>query len=200
MARKKKRPGKPDYRIVWFFLAIGVISLALGAFAAVNGALTLRWPRADAEVVSADLKLHETERRDQRTPDRRHTFAIAFVYIVDGQRYLSHGIEPEDFGMQNSGDAVKLANTHRIGSKVQIAYDPANPHVSYLKPGPSSFSLMLLGIGVAFILVAGLARRMVRVGPGDEEEEVKSPPANTGADLDPAIAAQYPSRDGKAAS
>jgi len=200
MARAKKRPGKPDYRIAWFFLAIGIAGFVLGAFAAVNGAMTLRWPRAEAEVVSADLKLYETERRDQRTPDRRHTFSVAFVYTVDGQRYLSHGIEPEDFGMQNSGDAVKLANAHPIGSKVQVAYDPANPQVSYLKPGPSSFSLMLFGVGAAFMLVAGLARRMVRVGPGDDEDDVKSLPANAGPNVDPAIAAQYPRRDGKAAS
>ena len=118
-ASKKMRPGKPDYRIVWFFLAIGVASFALGAWAAVNGALTLGWPRAAGRSrLARIISLHETQRRDQRSPDRRHTFAIAYVYTVDGQRYLSHGIEPDDFGMQNSGDAVKLANTHRIGSKV----------------------------------------------------------------------------------
>jgi hypothetical protein len=192
MARRKKPAGKPDYRISYFFLAIGAASFALGAWAAANGALTLRWPRVEAEVVSADHRLHETQRRDQRAPDQRHTFAISYVYTVDGQRYLSHGIEPDDFGMQNSGDAIKLANAHRIGSKVQVAYDPANPHVAYLDPGPSSFSLMLVGIGAAFGLVGGLARRMVRVGPGDDEEEKTKPRFGTVPDLDPETAAAYP--------
>jgi hypothetical protein len=60
---------------------------------------------------------------------------------------------------------------------------------------------MLLGIGVAFILVAGLARRMVRVGPGEDEDESDQAPAVTSkTDVDPEIAASYPKRgDQKAA-
>lgn len=201
MARRKKPPGKPDYRIVYFFLALGAISFALGAWAAIAAAQTLRWPSVQAEIVAANLQLHETERRDQRSPDRRHTFAIAYVYTVEGQRYLSHGIEPEDFGMQNSADAVKLANAYPVGSKAQVVYDPANPAVSYLKPGPSSFSLMLLGIGLAFALVGGLARRMVRVGPGeDEDESEKTPPATSKTEIDPEIAGYYSKPDNKQAA
>jgi hypothetical protein len=200
MARKKKR-GKPDYRIVWFFLAIGVASFAVGAWGAANGARTWCWPRVEAEIVTATHRVIETERRDQREADKRHTFAVSYVYTVDGQRYLSHNIEPDDFGMQSSGDAVKLANAYPVGSKGQAAYDPANPAVAYLKPGPSSFSLVLMGIGVAFALMAGLARRMVRVGPGgDDEDKPKAAPVKSKVTLDPEIASYYPKRtDSKAA-
>jgi flagellar basal body rod protein FlgC len=201
MARKKKRPGKPDYRMAYFFFVLGAISFVLGAWAAINGVQTLRWPSVQAEIVAANLQLHETERRDQRSPDRRHTFAVAYVYAVDGQRYLSHGIEPEDFGMQNSGDAVKLANVYPVGSKAQVVYDPANPAMAYLKPGPSSFSLMLLGIGVAFALAGGLARRMIRVGPGeDEDESENAPPVTSKTEIDPEIAGYYPKPDDKQAA
>jgi hypothetical protein len=51
---------------------------------------------------------------------------------------------------------------------------------------------MLLGIGLAFALVGGLARRMVRVGPGeDEDESEKTPPATSKTEIDPQIAGYY---------
>ena len=193
MARKTTRRGKPDYRIVYFFLFIAVPCLVMGAWGAINGARTLRWPRVEAQIVGADHRVVETERRDQRQPDKRHTFAVSYVYTVDGQRYLSHNIEPDDFGMQSSGDAIKLTNAYPVGSTAQVAYDPANPTIAYLKPGPSSFSLLLVGMGVGFMLLGGLARRMVRVGPGeDDEDKPKRTAAKPKVTLDPEIASYYP--------
>ena len=123
----------------------------------------------------------------------RHTFAVHYQYAVGGRDYVGGGIEPYDLGMQNSAGAAKMRERFPVGSTVPVAYNPNDPSEAYLMPGPSSFSLILLGIGMAFALMGGLARRMIRVGPGDddEEEEVESPKRS---ELDPSIANYFPKR------
>lgn len=162
--------------MAWFLLALGMLAFGLGAWGAVHGALTLRWPRADAEIVDAKLTRHERETRELRRPDRWHTFAVHFVYRIGEQTHLGGGVEPYDFNMQNSAGAVKMSEKYPIGSKVTVAYDPAHPETAYLVPGPSSFSLMLLGLGGLLCGVGLLARRVIRLGQGErsKDEQVKS--------------------------
>jgi hypothetical protein len=191
MAQKKKPQGKPDFRLVWLLFTIGVIAFALGAWGAVNRALTLKWPRVSAEIVDANLTLHERETRDVQRPDRWHTFAVHYLYRINGKTYLGGGTEPYDFNMQNSAGAVKMANAYKIGSTVEVAYDPNDPTVAYLMPGPSSFSLVLLAIGAGFGLLALLARRMIWVGPGDDDDDTKAKAVPKRAALNPKIAEYY---------
>ena len=191
--RRKKKTGKPDMRMSYLFFGLAVIAFTLGSWAAAQGALTLRWPRVAAKIVDANLALHERETRDAPRPDRRHTFAVHYQYAVGGREYLGGAIEPYDLGMQNSAGAVKMRDRFPVGSTVPVAYNPNDPSEAYLMPGPSSFSLILLGIGVAFALMGGMARRMIRVGPGDDDEEEDKSQAKR-VELDPKIAEYYPKR------
>jgi hypothetical protein len=193
--RRKKKTGKPDMRMSYLLFGLALIASGFGAWAAAQGAATLRWPRVAAKIVDAKLALHQSASRDAERPDQRRTFAVHYQYSVDGQDYFGAGIEPYDLGMQNSAGAVKMRERFPVGATVRVAYNPNNPADAYLMPGPSSFSLILLGIGVAFALMGGLARRMIRVGPGDEDEQEQEqviPPKR--ADLDPRIASYYPKR------
>jgi hypothetical protein len=178
-ARAKAGRGQPDTRFARFLIVLGGVILALGLWGAVNGALTLRWPRAAATVVDASLVLHEAQRTNARIPDAWHTFNVHYACSVDGRNYLGGHVEPYDFGMQNSTGAVKMNERHPIGSTAQVAYDPAEPGVAYLEPGPSSFSLALTGIGAAVGLVGlwmrGLILRGVGAGDDDEAEPAKGP-------------------------
>ena len=196
MARRKKPQGKPDYRMAWFLAVLGCIAFGFGAWGAWNGQQTVKWPRAEAEIVDAKLTRHERETRDVHRPDRWTTFDVHYLYRVDGKVYLGGGIEPYAFNMQNSAGAKKMADVYPVGAKTTVAYNPANVSEAYLMPGPSSFSLILLAIGVIFFLVALLARRMIRVGPGedDEDEPVKAA-AKKPVTLDPSIAEFYKKPD-----
>jgi len=191
--KKTKKVGKPDMRMSYLLFGLALIAFGFGAWAAINGAATLRWPRASAKIIDARLTLHLRQTRDRDQPDRRHTFAVHYQYSVGGRDYFGSGTEPYDLGMQNSAGAVKMRDRFPVGSTAQVAYNPNDPSEAYLMPGPSSFSLILLGIGVAFALMGGLARRMIRVGPGDDDDEQEvSPPKR--AELDPSIADYYPKR------
>jgi hypothetical protein len=192
--RRKKKTGKPDMRMSYLLFGLALIASGFGAWAAAHGAATLRWPRVQAKIIDAKLTLHQSPSRDRDQPDVRHTFTVHYQYSVGGQDYFGGGIEPYDLGMQNSASAVKMRERFPVGSAAQVAYNPNDPTEAYLMPRPSSVSLILLGIGAAFALMGGLARRMVRVGPGGEGESGQEASAIKRSGLDPSIASYYPKR------
>ncbi len=151
---------------------LGTAILLLGLWGAIHGALTLRWPRADATIVDAELRTTTTNSRSgpRELPDEWKTFSVHYCYEAAGQEYCGGGVEPYDYGMQNSAGAEKMRARHPVGSKAQVVYDPQNPRVSSIEPGPSSFSLILLVIGVV-IGGAGLwVRSLAHRGIGEMEE------------------------------
>lgn len=192
MARKSKRKYIPDYRLSWIFLAFGTGVFALGAWAAMKGWQTRQWPRVEAEIIDADLARNERVAKDG-TLEHRYSFTVNYRYAVGGQTFIGHGTEPYDLGMQNSAGARTMSEDYPVGAKVQVLYSPENPAEAYLMPGPSSFSLILLVLGGISWLVALLARRMIRLGPGEDdnaESKLKLPPPRP-TTLDPTIASYY---------
>jgi hypothetical protein len=196
MAHKPKQRYIPDYRLTWLFGVFGTAVFVLGAWTATKGWQTRQWPRAEAEIIDASLVRNERKAKDG-TLEHRYSFAVNYRYVVDGQTFIGHGTEPYDLGMQNSAGARTMSEDYPVGAKVQVWYRPENPAEAYLMPGPSSFSLILLGLGGIFWLVALLARRMIRLGPGeDEDSESKlEPPSVRSLTLDPTIASYYEKPD-----
>src|SRR5262245_53250106 len=119
-----------------------------GLWGAIHGALTLRRPRADATIIDANLRTFARESSDTR---------------FGGIDFFGGRVEPYDFGMQNSAGAQRMRDRHPVGSVAKIAYDTADANVAYLEPGPSSFSLAMVGIGIVIgasgLWVRSLARR-----------------------------------------
>jgi len=152
-------------------IVLAALILAPGAWAAAKGALTLRWPRADAKIVDASLRLQtaQSSSRIDRRPDEWTSFIVHYTYAIGGKDYWSGRVEPYDFGMQNSAGAKKMQDRHPIGSTAKVAVDPNDPAVAYLEPGPSSMSLAMVAIGVV-IGASGLwIRNLARRGIGEME-------------------------------
>jgi hypothetical protein len=147
-------------------IVLALLILVPGLWVAAKGALTLRWPRAEATIVDANLRMQSIRSAGARYPDEWASFHAHYTYAVGGRDYFGGGIEPYDLGMQNSAGARRMRERHPVGSKAQVAYDPDDPAVSYLEPGPSSVSLMMIGVG-AVIGGAGLwIRHLARRGIG----------------------------------
>lgn len=201
MARKPKRKYVPDYRLAWILGVFGTAVFALGAWAAMKGWQTRQWPRVEAEIVDATLTRNEHEAKGG-TLEHRYAFGVAYRYAVGGTTFIGHGTEPYDLGMQNSAGARTMSERFPVGARVPAVYRPDNPAESYLIPGPSSFSLILLALGGIFWLVALLARRMIRLGPGEDDDPAETKlktPLHKPVTLDPTIATFYDKRDdGKA--
>ncbi len=87
---------------------------------------------------------------------------MIYQYRVGDRDYVAGGVEPYDFGMQNSAGAAKMRGRHPIGSQAKVAYDPGNPAAAFLEPGPSSFALALSGIGAFMLLVGWWVRHQGR--------------------------------------
>ena len=173
MARAKSSKRAPNLGGMAFgrnLMVLGGLILALGAYGSVRGALTLGWPRADATITSADLlrQITTTRGMDGRSQeDAWNSFHVLYRYTVDGREYVAGGVEPFDFGMQNSAGAARMRERHPVGSTARIAYDPKDPAVAYLEPGPSSFALALSGIGAVMALSGLWVRRKAAQGIGE---------------------------------
>lgn len=175
MARTKKAvPNRGGMAFGRNLMVLALLILALGGYGVVMGALTLKWPRADATITSAELlrQISTSRGMDGRSfEDGWNSFHVLYQYRVGDRDYVAGGVEPYDFGMQNSAGAAKMRERHPVGSQAKVAYDPANPAVSYLEPGPSSFALVLSGIGAFMLLIGWWVRTKAAQGIGTMNEE-----------------------------
>ena len=148
-------------------IVLALLILAPGLWGAVHGALTLRWPRAQATIIDADLTRHALPTSSTpRSTEMWNSFSVHYRYEVAGREYLGGAVEPYDYGMQNSPGAEKMRERHQVGSKSHVAYDPDDAEVAYLEPGPSSFSRVLIGIGAVIGLSGLWIRSLARRGIG----------------------------------
>jgi Protein of unknown function (DUF3592) len=164
-------------------MVLGAIVLVIGAYGVFKGAMTLKWPRTAATITSAELLRQTgptTRTLNGTREDSWNTFHVLYRYQVGAEQYVGGGIEPYDYGMQNSAGAVRMAERYPIGSISDVAYDPRNPAIAYLEPGPSSFASILTGIGSFILLVGFWVRRKAAAGigtmnqPGATEDIAKS--------------------------
>jgi hypothetical protein len=178
---KNKVPNQGGMAFGRNLMVLAGLIFALGAYGTVQGALTLGWPRAEATVITADLARQIMTTRD---PDGRireeswNSFHVLYRYTVDGRDYAAGGVEPYDFGMQNSAGAAKMSERHPPGSTAKVAYDPRNPAIAYLEPGPSSFALALLAIGAIMGLSGFWVRRKASQGIGTMNDEGAADPTS----------------------
>jgi hypothetical protein len=181
MASKRSRSSKvPNLGGMAFgrnLMVLGALILVLGGWGTVEGALTLGWPRTEATITTAELLKQSTTARtsDGRSREESwNSFHVIYRYTVAGREYVAGGVEPWDFGMQNSAGAAKMRERHPPGSTAKVAYNPKNPAEAYIEPGPSSFALALIGIGAVMALSGLWVRRKASQGIGtmnDEDEE-----------------------------
>jgi len=175
VARKKKAvPNRGGMAFGRNLMVLALLIFALGGYGIVMGALTLKWPRADATITSAELLRQTSTSRgtDGRSvEDGWNSFHVLYQYRVGDRDYVAGGVEPYDFGMQNSAGAAKMRERHPVGSEAEVAYDPGNPAVAYLVPGPSSFALVLSGIGAFMLLVGWWVRAKAAQGIGAMNED-----------------------------
>jgi hypothetical protein len=172
---------KPDGKSLfpWFLMVAGLPFLLLGGWGIYQGMATRSWPRAEGMILASNLRVRESESTRSsnsgiRDRSETATVDIRYKYTVNGTRYESDGIEVADFGLQNSAAARKQHEKYPPGTVVQVAYNPANPAVAYLEPGPGSVSMMLAGVGTGLVLVGLMVRNAMRHQanrPAEDDED-----------------------------
>jgi len=167
---RRRAQAQGSARFGAFLAVVGAAIFMLGAWGVAQGARTWSWPRADATIVTSDLRVFDAgERRlanGDSYRDQWYSFAVHYVYEVNGIEYVGGGVEPYDFGMQNSAGAQKMKDRHPVGSTAKVAYSPDDPKIAYIEPGPSSFAMILTAIGAIIGLVGLWVNGLVLRGRG----------------------------------
>ncbi len=152
-------------------MSAGLVMALLGIYGAWQGWRTLSWPTAPAEIISSALEEDTATRTVPMTDKHRggskitsttSQLDVLYRYGVNGVGYEGRGIEPWDFGIQNSAKVRALHLNQAPGSVISAAYDPREPRRSYLLPGPSSTSLTLAGVGLGLIALGFVLGRIGR--------------------------------------
>ena len=141
----------------------GALATAVGGYACWQGLQTLSWPRIPADVVAREVSTGTTVAPTQPgsgapPASTRETAGVnlAYRYVIDAAVYEGTALEPWDLGVPGRAAVDTVQKFVIPGSKVDIAYDPSNPRVAYLLPGPSGTAVSLTIFGVV-LLVTGLA-------------------------------------------
>ena len=166
---KPDRPGRDMGMVVaasvmaFIFTALGLLALGAGLRRMWNGHAAERWPTTLAEVVFSKVESSDTRDSDD-TPST--TFSPSFVY-----RYEVHGVAHFNnlrrFGHiagQGQDWAASLTARYPLGTRIPVAYSPADPDIAVLEPGNDSEALWLPGVGL-FALLFGIAA-FVWIVPG----------------------------------
>ncbi len=133
-------------------LIVAAVLLIAGGWACLKGAESLTWPQTGGRIVVPTTSTTMGHRRqDGHSTDERRaieTGDIRYAYTVKGRDYVGTAIQPFDFGTQDWLVSYKRDDLYREHTVVRVSYDPGDPSVAYLEPGPSGAALILFGIGI----------------------------------------------------
>jgi uncharacterized protein DUF3592 len=169
MAPRAKKPNRGGMAFGRNLAILGLIPFVLGAYATVMGAMTLRWPRAEAIIIGCEQVWPENDSRNIGSPEHSKGWSTAhltYAYHAGGEERTGSGVEAYALGLVNAAHEDELCLTYQPHQQVKIAYDPGNVDVAYLEPGPSNPALMLLGIGAFMMLCGWLVHTLARRGIG----------------------------------
>jgi hypothetical protein len=141
-------------------LIVAAIPFGFGSWGFITGIMSLRWPLAEGLITHSTLRLSEP---DSETRRMSASVDIRYRYNVDGVDYSGAAIAPSTFGAQNSSEASAQHERYQSGTAVRVAYDPKDPSVAYLEPGPSSTSMLLVGVGLFIGLPGLMIRRLAEL-------------------------------------
>lgn len=174
MPARRKSPNRGGMAFGRNIMILGLIPFAFGAYATVRGALTLRWPRASATIIGCERNFPEGDRRNVGSPDNPKgwsTARLTYSYSVGGVERVGAGVEAHTLGLVNAGHDGKLCLNYQPHQQVAVAFDPDQPDIAYLEPGPSLSALMLLGLGSFMLLSGWRVRVLASRGLGVMNEE-----------------------------
>ncbi|GLC24633.1 DUF3592 domain-containing protein [Roseisolibacter agri] len=108
------------------------------------------WPRAPGRVLAARMELY-VDRAGGRAPRLGDVEPIIRAeYTVDGVRYSTASVR---WAGVPSWAATRTLARYPEGAAVVVAYDPAEPTVGLLEPGPTLVSGTQVALGLGAVLL-----------------------------------------------
>lgn len=160
-----------------FPLILVALGLALTFFGMSN--LSTARESEDWPTVKGQVTRSEVERSLSSSGDNKYTYDVIvnYAYAVNGEDFSGHRVS---FGMTNSSNpsaARFVTESYRLGATVTVYHDPTDPNQSVLEPGTKGSAYLIPGIGILFLLIAGLVALKGQFGgPKDQRGETASNP------------------------
>jgi hypothetical protein len=110
------------------------------------------WPTTTGRVLSAEVVAHRS-RTGRSGYSTSYYPAVAYEYVVNGQRYMNNVVNPgQAVGIGLRGVVEKKVARYPVGNAVQVYYNPQNPGESVLETSASGANRVLWFV-VALIVV-----------------------------------------------
>ncbi len=86
---------------------------------------------------------------------------MAYRYTVAGRRYSSDQLGFVKVRTGYEWDAQSVQRRCPVGARVRVSYDPDDPSVAVLQPGVTPSSVVVLGFGIMWCVLALLMMFML---------------------------------------
>lgn len=128
--------------ILGLFVFSGVLVTLWGLRVIVLARKTLKWPYVGGKIEESRIKFGAGDLMPH----------IVFSYSVGEQNYRQQMKFPVDI-TPSQEFAKSYVDKFPVGYLVQVFYDPDNPEVATIEPGPAEGDWLILAIGLAMLIV-----------------------------------------------
>ncbi|MCD4744581.1 MAG: DUF3592 domain-containing protein [Desulfobacteraceae bacterium] len=142
--KKKNKPIVPKLLLLCLFTWFIKVSIAAFWF----GIMSTTWPSTEGIVLEKSLAGRQVEGRTLHKPE------IKYKYWVNNNKYNGDKISFSIFTFGKDW-AITIINKYNPNDKIRIFYNPQNPQLSCIKPGPeiwATFYTLLSFGGIFYIL------------------------------------------------
>jgi len=149
------------------FVLMGIALMVMGGRNISQAQSSKKWPTAQGQVISSQVKQVYTGKGHSPDPqyrntarDRRSDYAyharIAYRYNTSGRTYQGSRITYGDHGARAPRHAQQQVQKYPVGRAVTVYYSPQNPQESLLEPGAKPHMWQQFWAGFLFMIVGGL--------------------------------------------
>jgi hypothetical protein len=125
----------------------------IGKPARAQAAASATWPATDGKITHSELK-----RDDRRDKKAMYSMDVRYDYVLDGRTLEGNRVWFGDqFSTTDSSAFREAVNRYPVGTAVRVHYDPAEPGVSALEPGPTWSASIWYLVGIGLMVFGGLA-------------------------------------------
>lgn len=133
------------------FFIIGAIVLMWGIASSRTALISARWPSVPGSVTASSLDISSSSKGSTI-----YNANIHYTYSVGAQNYTGTRVTFGDINTSNSSDAAQTVYRYRVGTVVNVFYNPNDPADAALETGFTVGLLLPLGIGALFTIVGGV--------------------------------------------
>jgi hypothetical protein len=139
-----------ELKILFKEIAMVLLGLAMAVptgIATIDGLIEKNWPTTFATITAAKIEDDSYQRTHVK---------LEYSFRVNGKKYTGDRIYTgQDLGMKREEAEELIKTKYSVSQEVTVFYQPGNPGNSLLEPGPQTYQIIVLALGLFFIWGGG---------------------------------------------